>query len=125
MQTNNDTHGQDPSFLSTSTWCREFGAAAPRQANSTKEVIQARSKKNNPVQTTLAEWESSSGKAIATPKLEQKVHTSHSSRWSPSAGPAMDLPIFALGKGTSAGPSARNSTSKDGGFNAPNYWCRF
>ena len=35
-------------------------------------------------------------------------------------GEKKGLQIFALGKGTSAGPSAHNSASKDGGFNAPN-----
>ncbi len=32
MQTNNDTHGPENKF--SSTWCREFGAAGPRQTHS-------------------------------------------------------------------------------------------
>ena len=45
-----------PMLLRTSTWCREFGEAAPRHAHSKMRCPRHVQNKTNPAQTTLAEW---------------------------------------------------------------------
>ena len=81
IQTNNDTHGHDPSLLSRSTWCREFGASAPRW------------------------WISPSQRQSRDQGTSTRTQADeHLKRTPPGAGPRKKgLPIFALGKGTSVG----------------------
>ena len=86
MQTNNDTHGPENKF--SSTWCREFGAAAPRH-----NALCVRHPGAGP-KTRV------SLRRICSP-IDRRTEQKQARQTNGEEG----LPILALGKGTSAGPA--------------------
>ena len=95
MQTNNDTH--DRCSGEQSAWCREFGAAGPRQ----------------PTRTCL---KNPGTRTFAYARHIYEVPAQVRTPWLHPVG----LPIFALGKGTSVDHLGTQYVQKDGGFPAPN-----
>ena len=121
MQTNNDTHGPENKF--SSTWCREFGAAAPR--HNTLYMIFRQHTDRIPGTHTRTRPRCGTQKHVSLRRncspIGRRTEQKHARRTNGEKG----LPILALGKGTSAGPSGTQYVQRGEGFNAPNCWCRF